>query len=401
MLGAIRAILAATFAFGIATLWVKDLWPWAAFQTAVFCICAVWCIYQGWSSESLRGGMQPPRLSTASLALPFAVAAWGALQLAFGWTQAAWQTRATALEWLTHGCAAVLAYAAFRDSRTRRTALRAFAVAAAIVALLSILQNYTSPGRIWWLWDSGFTAAVYGPFLNHTKLANFAELAIPVAVWLAIEEPRRRDLYIVCAAALAGSVVASASRGGMVILLVELAILSIVAGRSRLRAVLALAAGVAIGIAIFGWETAAFRWAGTDPMAELRIPIARSGLNMAAAFMPAGAGLGTWRIVQPAFATFDLHIAINQAHCDWVQWLAEGGVPWVLIMLAMAWTAVRAAIREWWAVGVLFVLLHAAIDYPFQQTPALTTLIVCVWAVSLNVLRAHSRNSKSFRKSAI
>jgi hypothetical protein len=112
---------------------------------------------------------------------------------------------------------------------------------------------------------------------------------------------------------------------------------------------------------------------------------------MASAFLPMGAGLGSWRTVQPAFATFDLHAAINQAHCDWVQWLAEGGITWVAIMLAMLGASLRSARREWWALGVVFVWLHGAIDYPMQQTPAFSSLVIAVWGAGL-ALSSTTRN---------
>lgn len=360
------AALSAAFIWGISTLWIKDYWPFAAFSSLILLTCAL----------SLRSPC-PPRL-----VLPFLPAALALTQLLTHTTQAPWQTRLAALEWLTHGATALLVYLTFRESpRLRRAALRVFVLAAGLIALASTLQNYTAPGRVWWLWDTGYQDLVFGPFVYHTKLANFAELAIPAAVWLALNEPRRRALYIFATAALAGSVVASASRGGMIILLVEFAVLSIIAGRSRLRSTLAFAAGMSLGIALFGYELAVHRWTTIDPLTDLRLPIIRSGLEMASAFLPLGAGLGTWRTVQPAFANFDVHITINQAHCDWVQWLAEGGIPMVAIMAAMVWTALRAARKEWWILGVVFVWLHGAIDYPMQQTPALTSLFIAFWSL--------------------
>ena len=62
----------------------------------------------------------------------------------------------------------------------------------------------------------------------------------------------------------------------------------------------------------------------------------------------AGFGLGTWSDAYPAYAHFDDGNFVNQAHNDWVQWAAEGGVPFFLIMLAIAALTVRPAIRSLW-----------------------------------------------------
>ena len=40
-----------------------------------------------------------------------------------------------------------------------------------------------------------------------------------------------------------------------------------------------------------------------------------------------GIGLGTWPIVYPSYALIDTGSFANQAHNDWLQWTAEGGIP--------------------------------------------------------------------------
>jgi hypothetical protein len=41
----------------------------------------------------------------------------------------------------------------------------------------------------------------------------------------------------------------------------------------------------------------------------------------------AGLGLGTWSAAYPAYASYDDGTFVNQAHNDWLQWGAEGGLP--------------------------------------------------------------------------
>jgi hypothetical protein len=71
--------------------------------------------------------------------------------------------------------------------------------------------------------------------------------------------------------------------------------------------------------------------------------------------------------VYPAFATFDPGAFVNQAHCDWLQWTAEGGLAVGLAMLSLAVWSFLPAIRSIWGIGVIAVLIHAAFDYPFSR----------------------------------
>jgi O-antigen ligase len=87
-----------------------------------------------------------------------------------------------------------------------------------------------------------------------------------------------------------------------------------------------------------------------------------------------GFGLGTWRVVYPAYATFDNGLTANQAHNDWAEWTAEGGAGLALVLLAVAcWSAARA-LRHPWAVGVAAVFLHSLVDYPLRE-PALAACL--------------------------
>jgi hypothetical protein len=374
--------LAGAFTFGLGTLWIDSLWPFALFQAVIVSIACLWfCI----------AAFSPQVQSSYWLALPFLVAALGAMQFVLGRTANPWETRQSVFEWATHGCAAVLAFHVCQDKQFRLMGLRTFALVAGTLALLSTIQNYSAPGRVLWLFDSGYSEGVFGPFVNHTKLANFAELAIPAALWLALHERRARPLYGAAAVALAGAVVASASRGGIVVLVLEFAVLCVIAVRPHKRRIsiwtaLAFTAALTIGVAVSGWELAWSRF-NSDPLGDLRLPIASSSLEMARRYWLTGSGLGTWRFVYPAFAHFDIHALINQAHCDWLQWLNEGGVLFPAIMLVMSIMAIRSARREWWTLGVVFVWLHGLWDYPMQQTPAFASLQIAFWGAALTLVR--------------
>jgi len=110
----------------------------------------------------------------------------------------------------------------------------------------------------------------------------------------------------------------------------------------------------------------------TDPLAVRRELVA-SSLAMFRDRPWMGFGLGTWPSAYPAYATFDLGVFANHAHCDWAEWAAEGGLPFLAAAAALAAIAVVWSGRRRWGMGVAAVFAHALVDYPLQK-PALAAL---------------------------
>jgi O-antigen ligase len=138
------------------------------------------------------------------------------------------------------------------------------------------------------------------------------------------------------------------------------------AGRRIGFLALILAGVTAVLILIVGFETASERFY-SEALTLGRLQFAISSLHMVAVRPWIGWGLGCWPAVYPAFATLDPGAIVNQAHCDWLQWAAEGGLPVGLAMLSLAIWTLRPAIRSIWGIGVIAVWVHAAFDYPFSR----------------------------------
>jgi O-Antigen ligase len=370
-------LLASGLVFGIATMWMIDAWPFVAVETAILLAALPWFVVIA---------RQPDRLPWR-VSLPYAVVSIGVAQLAFGQTASVWQTRQATYRWIGYASAAVVAFELCRDERIRRPVLRAFALAAALLALLAVAQYYAAPNRVLWIFGSP-DGPTFGPFESHAKLANLAELAMAVALWLAAKERRRAGLYGGAAAVLAASVIASGTRAGAAVILLELVILAVLANRSRgrgIRWILLFAAAVAAAVGVLGWRGLAERL-NVDPLRDLRVPILLSSLDMVRGYWAGGSGLGTWATVYPQFARFDVHAFINQAHCDWLQWLIEGGIAFPVCIGLMLAEVFRAARREWWALGLAFVWLHGLFDYPMHQTPGFAMLLVAFWGAAAGVI---------------
>ena len=59
--------------------------------------------------------------------------------------------------------------------------------------------------------------------------------------------------------------------------------------------------------------------------------------------------------------------AVEHAHNDWLEWASEGGIPFAALWIFLAIPICRRAFRSIWGVGILAVLVHALVDYPFAK----------------------------------
>ena len=79
-----------------------------------------------------------------------------------------------ALNWWTF----LLIFLLARDVAPDRF-LRFSAIGASALALLSLIAKLTAHGRIFWLFPSGYTADVFGPFVSRNQFAAWIELSSP------------------------------------------------------------------------------------------------------------------------------------------------------------------------------------------------------------------------------
>ena len=188
-------------------------------------------------------------------------------------------------------------------------------------------------------------------------------------------------MYAVGAALLLGSVIASASRAGSALVVLEAAAVGVTLARQRdgprlpVRGrMLQFGLCLALVLGVTGWSELRVRV--TDLLSRpdgeaLRVDAVRASLAMIRDRPWLGSGLGTWPVMYPRHAGFDAGVVLNQAHNDWLQWAAEGGLPFLALLLAFTACMARPAWRSVYGIGVLAFLLHATVDYPMQQRPAL------------------------------
>jgi O-antigen ligase len=369
-------LLAAILFLGILSMWEPARWALSAFQVAVFLLAAA-------SLVRRRTIAVHPTAVLLGLA-----AAWGLLQVASGWTVDRFKTLNEVLNWTVNLAVFALALEASSDSRRRERLLTAvlwFGTALAAVSMLTVFSS--PPGKAFWIFDARSDLRTLGPFVYYNQYAAFMEAVLPLALVRAILDPKRRALYSVMGALLLASVVAGGSRMGTFLCLAEVLVVplaalaqGLVSRRTIARVLLLSVSTLAVLGAVAGWDIIWKRLQEPNPYA-VRQGFLLSSLEMIRERPLRGFGLGTWSEVYPGFARFDDGRFANQAHNDWAQWAAEGGLPFFLLMLGVAGAAVRPAFRSLWGLGLLAVFVHCAVDYPMQQRPVLAAFFFAMLGI--------------------
>jgi O-antigen ligase len=349
---------------GVLTLWAPGRWPLGGFQAGVYALAILTIVRLLWRGSRLRGG----RLLVPMLTIP----AIGTIQIATRHTTYFAATRGSLLDWLTNASLVFLAAQLFADRTTRREFLRLLFYFAFALSVLAVAQERTSHGKVFWLFASGYTDRVMGPFISPNLYAAFIELVLPIGLFYAISG-RRPWMHAGMCGFMLASVLVGASRAGLIVSAAEVVAVLAAArmqGLVNARAMVLWAGSLAIGcaavVASSGGTTVWQRLQERDPYG-VRREMVRSSIDMVRERPWTGFGLGTWSIHYPRFAYYDDGTITLHAHNDWVEWAAEGGLPLLAVLLAVAVQTVRPALRSVWGIGVVAVWIHAVVDSPLQN----------------------------------
>jgi O-antigen ligase len=345
------------------TLWIPAYWPVALFEISVLLIAGITISF----ARAPENGTAYPLFALSFIVL------WGCCQLITGWTVSRFATERATLQWMTWAAVYYVGISLLKQERLAKRLRVGIVWFGFIFAVEAILQAYLSPGKVFGLFPSGYHDFVMGTIVYHTHFAVFIETILPIALSLALSEARNSYTFLGVSAVLLTALVVSASRGGLIIACVEVLAVVVLTHLQKPKAgrrigVLALTLmGVTVVLTlIVGFETVSERFY-SEALTLGRLQFAISTLHMIAARPWTGWGLECWPAVYPAFATFDPGAIVNQAHSDWLQWTAEGGLPVGLAMLSLGLWGLRPTIRSIWGIGVIAVLVHAVFDYPFSR----------------------------------
>jgi len=385
--GLLMSSLVLALFMGTLTLWIPAYWPVALFEISVLLVAGV---------AVVMGGVPGPGTQWPLLVLGFIVL-WGCFQLITDLTVNRFATERATLQWMTWAAVYYAGVSLLKEQGVARSLRTAMVWFGSAVSVEAILQAYLSPGKVYGLFPTGYKDFVMGPIVYHTHFAALIEVLLPIALFLALSEARRSYTMLGVSAVLLTALVVSASRGGLVIAGAEVIAVLVLShlrkpsGGPRITLLALLLVGLtAVLTVIVGFETASQRFS-TEPLSAGRLQFAISTLHMIAGHPWVGWGLGSWPSVYPAFATFDPGAIVNQAHCDWLQWMAEGGLSLGIAMLSLALWGVGPALRSIWGIGVIAVFVHAGFDYPFSR-PAVGAWPILMLAMVATVQQSDHPN---------
>ncbi len=342
---------------GIMVAWTPRYWAICVAVASVSVVAAIWAL--------LARDVDLPFQTI--LVVP--LTAWGSLQLATHQTLVRWPTVLAAMAWLMGGVSFILGSQILARRRNRQAFLDLMMWAAAALAVAATFQLYVTPGEL--LGMIPVADSVVGTFFYKNQFAAFMELAAPIALWKVFEgEVVPGGL---CYAAMFAATLASGSRAGVLLVSMEFVVFLILMVVRRGMPVKSIAAIVAVVLVLMagaalvaGTEKIRSRFEERNPFA-LRRNLIEATLKMIPLHPWFGSGMGTWPLVFPRFATFDSNVYVNEAHDDWAQWTAEGGIPFTVLLAALVLSLMRPALRSVWGLGVISVIGHSFVDYPLRE----------------------------------
>lgn len=257
-----------------------------------------------------------------------------------------------------------------------RPTIEAITIVGVLLALTGIIQQPLYSGRIYGFWTSQMGGSPFGPFVNKNHFAGWMLMALPLTLglicssvahgmhgvksgfrermlWFASPDANRLLLVCAAAAVMALALVMTMSRSGVCAFVLAIAITSIqVLRRQKTTArkivamviLLCIAGGV---VAWIGAGTIATRFADAN-WAELnnRKDAWDDAIEIARRFPLTGTGLNTYGVATLFYQTHDLSNHYAQAHNDYLQLAAEGGVLLVVPVLACVVVFIRAVRRR-------------------------------------------------------
>jgi O-antigen ligase len=387
--GAGRKIVVALLIFVVVTNWYPGRLFTFLFDAGVFLLGVAWAVE--------RAGRGAPIVRSVLLAPLGGIVAWGLAQLAIGSTVYRFETWVSVLHWSALFALFFLSLQFYGASSARTGLRRAMLYFGFALSVVSVVQLFTSDGKVFWLFPTPYKDFVVGPFLNRDHYACFIELVLPLAVVEAFLSRRRRVAHAAMAGAMLATVIAGASRAGAILVTLEAGAISLAAlwgggsgaGR-KLASLVRLFALAGIFTAVVGWEVLWQRFQDPDPY-RYRREMAISSIEMARDRPWMGFGLGTFESAYPAYLVLDVGLRADHAHNDWLEWAAEGGIPLLVLMAFVALWSARAAWQAPWAAGVVAVFLHSFVDYPLQK-PAISAWLFVLLGACAAKARSNARS---------
>jgi O-antigen ligase len=310
--------------------------------------------------------------------------------------------------------------------RHPRRLVETLTVFAVIFALIGIVQKPLYAGRVLGFWEPEGTGLPFATFVNRNHFAGWMVMALPLSLgllaaglekamrqvrpgwrykllWLSSPEASRLILLGAGGLIMALSLVLTMSRSGISALALAVVLMGVVVARgigarSR-RAIVIVYLGVLLAATV--------AWVGTDVLADRFANTNWSEFNdrrgawldavsVIRSFPLVGTGLNTYSTVARFYQQHDLSSFYGEAHNDYLQLLAEGGlllaIPAGLALAALGWEIRRRMKADlpgtsWWlrraaVTAMAAIALQETVEFSLQMPGnAVLFAIVCALAI--------------------
>lgn len=317
----------------------------------------------------------------------------------------------------------------------------AVVILGAMLATIGIVQQATFNGKIYGFWELVQGGAPFGPFVNKNHFAGWMLMGLPVALgyflalvsrgmhgrksglrnlvlWFSSEAANRAILTAFAILMMALSIVLTMSRSGITACAFALVIAGSVTVRRQVgasRRTLAVGYLVFLVVGVVSWvglDQIATRFAQMDPTSINERPaIWADTIRIARDFWLTGTGLNTYGVSTLHYQTAIPGQHLAQAHSDYLQLAAEGGlllgIPIVVTILAFV-LEVRRRFREdvgsiWWirmgaVIGLLAIAIQSIGEFSLQM-PGNAALFAVIAGMAIHDGRRVQQDPIKMRRS--
>jgi O-antigen ligase len=337
-MNAIRIGICALIAFAVLSFGCVQPWSEAILEIGAATLFLLWGIL------SLR--RQHADIHWNWLYLPLlGLGALAIMQLAFGLSAYAYLTKIELLKWGAYILLFFLAVEAFHTEKRLKGFVWFLIVFGFLVSLLGIFQYFTFNGKLYWFVTLTSAARPFGPFVDSDHFAGFVELTVPLGLALLLFRSYRRDqlpLLLLFTIIPIGALVLSASRGGIIGLFLEVALLVYLSrahrmGKKQVLSAVFIALVAATFMVWLGVSEAIQRFEQLTQggiTRDLRVSMYHDSWRIFVDHPWVGTGLGTLITVYPRYASFFNGLTVDHVHNDYLELLADTGLVGGLFGLA-------------------------------------------------------------------
>jgi O-antigen ligase len=260
------------------------------------------------------------------------------VQCAFGMSVYPYLTKLELLRWGAYILFFFFTVESTRNLEQARRFIWFLVIFGFAVSLFAIVQHFTSNNQtIYWSVPLSSGGNAFGPYVNRDDFAGFVELVAPLGLALLFFRAARREhtaLLLLFTVVPIGAIMLSASRGGIIGLFFEIILLLVLSqaraiGRKQLLAITGLVLVAGTFIVWLGVSEAIEKFELLSPSelsTDTRIAMYRDTWDVFAAHPLVGSGLGTLQTAFPQYASFYNGSAVDHAHNDYLELLADTGI---------------------------------------------------------------------------